>query len=96
MFDKGETFSGVDYEKGLEAVEEIRNLFHGRENLITLALRWILMFREVSCVIPGASSAGQLSANLGALDEENLNTEQMAAISDIYSRLIKDQVHHLW
>lgn len=96
MFDKGETFSGVDYQKGLEAVEEIRSLFPGRENLVTLALKWVLMFREVSCVIPGASSAGQLSSNLGVLGEENLNTEQMAAVSDIYSRLIKDQVHHLW
>lgn len=96
MFDKGETFSGVDYQKGLEAVEEIRRLFPGRENLVTLALKWVLMFREVSCVIPGASSAGQLSTNLGVLDEKNLNTEQMAAVSDIYSRLIKDQVHHLW
>ncbi len=96
MFDKGETFSGVDYQKGLEAVEEIRSLFPGRENLVTLALKWILMFREVSCVIPGASSVGQLSSNLGVLDEENLKTEQMDAISGIYSRLIKEQVHHLW
>lgn len=96
MFDKGETFSGVDYQTGLSAVEEIRKLFPGRENLASLALRWILMFDQVSCVIPGASSPGQLNSNLGALHEERLSPEQMAAVSDIYKQLIKEQVHPLW
>ncbi len=64
MFDKGETFSGVDYETGLQAVEELRALFPGRDNLAPLALRWILMFDQVSCVIPGASRDAQLVSNL--------------------------------
>ncbi len=96
MFDKGETFSGVDYQTGLEAVEEIRKLFPGRENLASLALKWVLMFDQVSCVIPGASSPSQLSSNLGAPNEELFTPGQMAGISDIYRRLIKDQVHQLW
>jgi len=96
MFDKGETFSGVDYETGLRAVEEIRKLFPGRENLASLALKWILMFDQVSCVIPGASRDSQLLSNLSAMDEKPLTGDQMDKISEIYERLIKEHVHHLW
>ena len=58
-FDKGETFSGVNYEKGLKAVRELQTLFPEQENLAPIALRWILMFDEVSCIIPGASKTSQ-------------------------------------
>jgi len=96
LFDKGETFSGVDYETGLEAVEEIRNLFPGQENLAPAALRWILMFGEVSCVIPGASNVKQLNSNLNAADENAFTPEQMEGVAKIYESRIKDLVHHLW
>ncbi len=96
MFDKGETFSGVDYKTGLRAVEELRILFPGRENLASIALRWILMFDQVSCVIPGASKESQLSSNLAALDEQPLTPEQMERVTEIYKRLIRPQVDHLW
>ena len=96
MFDKGETFSGVDYEIGLLAVEELKEIFPGRENLASLALRWVLMFDNVSCVIPGASRESQLKSNLSALDEEALSLEQMEGVKEIYDRHIKAQVHHLW
>ncbi len=96
MFDKGETFSGVDYRSGLEAVEEIRKLFPGRENLAPLALKWVLMFDEVSCVIPGASNAGQLTSNIGASGEIAFSSEQMASVMKIYNERIKKLVHHLW
>jgi aryl-alcohol dehydrogenase-like predicted oxidoreductase len=96
MFDKGETFSGVDYEIGLLAVEELKEVFPGRENLASLALRWVLMFDNVSCVIPGASRDAQLSSNLVALDEEPISLEQMEGVKEIYDRRIKAQVHHLW
>ncbi|MDX2430116.1 MAG: aldo/keto reductase [Bacteroides sp.] len=96
MFDKGETFSGVDYESGLQAVEELRVLFSGKENLASLALRWILMFEQVSCVIPGASKDTQLVSNLAALDEKPFSPEQMEGVEDIYNRLIKPQVNQLW
>ncbi len=96
MFDKGETFSGVDYTTGLEAVEEIRKLFPGRENLAPIALKWVLMFGEVGCVIPGASSEKQLVSNLKAVDEMALTPEQMEGVARIYETRIRDLVHHLW
>ena len=96
MFDKGETFSGVDYSTGLDAVEEIRKLFPGQENLAPLALKWVLMFPEVSCVIPGASSENQLISNLNAAALDSFTAEQMAGISKIYDNFIREQVHPQW
>ena len=95
-FDKGETFSGVDYNTGLAAVEELKRLFPGQVPLAQLALRWILMFPEVSCVIPGASKPEQLTSNLQADELPALTTEQMTAVRDIYDRLIGPQVQQLW
>jgi aryl-alcohol dehydrogenase-like predicted oxidoreductase len=96
MFDKGETFSGVDYATGLDAVEEIRKLFPERENLAPLALKWVLMFPEVSCVIPGASSENQLVSNLNAAALDAFSAEQMAGISKIYNDFVREQVHPQW
>ncbi len=96
MFDKGETFSGVDYSTGLDAVEEIRKLFPESENLAPLALKWVLMFPEVSCVIPGASSENQLISNLNAAALDTFSAEQMAGISKIYDNFVREQVHPQW
>lgn len=96
VFDKGETFSGVDYETGLEAVERLRKLFPDQENLAPIALRWILMFCEVSCVIPGASNAKQLGSNLKALELRSLSEDQMNGVKAIYDEMIKESVHPLW
>ena len=95
-FDKGETFSGVDYHTGLAAVEELKNVFPNQPDLAPLALRWILMFGEVSCVIPGASRPAQLLANLRAEALPAFTNEQMAAVRAVYDRLIRPQVHQLW
>jgi len=95
-FDKGETFSGVDYNTGLAAVEELKKLFLGQTQLAPLALRWILMFPEVSCVIPGASRAEQLLSNLKTEELPPLTPEQMSAVRDIYDRLVGPQVQQLW
>lgn len=95
-FDKGETFSGIDYETGLTAVEELKQLFPNQTNLAPAALRWILMFDEVSCIIPGASNPEQAAANLQALDFPNLTDEQLAGVKEIYEKYIKKSVHHLW
>lgn len=94
-FDKGETFSGIDYEKGLSAVDELKNLFPER-NLSSLALQWILNFEEISCIIPGASKLEQLKTNILASGLQRLTGDEMDKISDIYNRLIKKEVHHLW
>ncbi len=95
-FDKGETFSGIDYDKGLEAVEELKSLFPGQENLAPFALKWILMHKEISCVIPGASKPEQVTANLHALDLPDLNTDILARIKTVYDKYIKDPAHYLW
>ena len=87
-FDKGETFSGIDYQKGLSAVEEIKKLFPPAANLSAIALKWILMFREVSCVIPGASSPDQILSNILASELPGLSSEQMGNIKQIYTKYI--------
>lgn len=95
-FDKGETFSGVDYETGLKAVKEIRKLFPGHENLAPIALRWILMFEAVSCIIPGASKEAQVLSNVSAEQLPALSAEQMLKVKAIYDAHIKPQVHQRW
>lgn len=94
-FDKGETFSGIDFDKGLDAVEELRKIFPDKD-LALMALRWILMCNEVSCIIPGASKVEQIESNLKAMDVTALTPAELQKVKDVYDRLIKDQVHHLW
>ena len=95
-FDKGETFSGIDYETGLAAVNELKAVFPDYPNLAPVALRWILMFGAVSTIIPGASSPEQATANLEALQTPTLTSEQLAAVNAIYEKYIKKSVHQLW
>ena len=95
-FDQGETFSGIDYEKGLEAVDELKKIFPGNLNLAPIALKWILMFDEVSCIIPGASRSEQIGLNLQALNLPDLSKDQLKNINSIYSKKIKPFVHHRW
>jgi aryl-alcohol dehydrogenase-like predicted oxidoreductase len=95
-FDKGETFSGVPYGIGLEAVQKLKALLGTTEPLTALALRWILMFDEVSTVIPGASRPEQAEANISAADLPPLTASQMDAVQDVYGDYIKPHVHQLW
>ena len=95
-FDKGETFSGVDFDTGLDAVEKLQALFPGGSSLAAWALRWILMFDEVSCVIPGASKLWHVESNVAAGTLPPLSDEQMAGVREVYETYIKEQVHHLW
>ncbi|SUT90703.1 aldo/keto reductase [Actinobacillus lignieresii] len=94
-FDKGETFSGVDYQLGLQAADELKALF-GTDDLIPYALRWVLMHEAVSTVIPGASKVSQLIANASVDSFPNLTNEQMQKVTEIYNRLIRPSVHSLW
>ncbi|QMW01178.1 aldo/keto reductase [Spirosoma foliorum] len=95
-FDKGETFSGVDYATGLAAVDELKAVFPADANLAPDALRWILTFDAVSCIIPGASKPAHLSSNLQAMERPAPTPEQMVAIKHIYDERIKNPVHYLW
>lgn len=95
LFDKGETFSGIDYAAGIQAVNALKQAFPDK-NLTLLALKWILMFNEVSCVIPGASRVEQIQSNLQVDDISALTDGDMETITSIYSNFIKPQVHQLW
>lgn len=95
-FDKGETFSGIDYETGLEAVELLKSVFPENENLAPIALRWILLHEEVSCVIPGASRPEQVDSNLSALELPELTQDQVKKVNELYEKHIKSLVHQLW
>ncbi len=95
-FDKGETFAGIDFETGLQAVAELKTLFPADPGLAQFALRWILMFEAVSCVIPGASSARQAEANVAAAALPPLTGDQLAGVQSIYDRYFKQRVHHMW
>ena len=95
-FDQGETFSGIDYETGLEAVNELKKIFPESLNLAPIALKWILMFDEISCIIPGASRPEQVGLNLQALNIPDLNKDQLKEINSIYEKKIKPLVHQRW
>ncbi len=95
-FDKGETFSGIPYETGLHAVGELKTLFPGYKNLAPIALKWVLMYKEVSCVIPGASKVEQLISNLTPSHLPDIDEEKLKAVNDIYKKYIKELVHERW
>jgi aryl-alcohol dehydrogenase-like predicted oxidoreductase len=95
-FDVGETFSGVDYETGLRAVEEVKAACPPGWTLTQFALRWILMFDGVTCAIPGAKRPEQATENCAAADLPALSDETMQAIRRIYDQHIRDQVHFRW
>jgi aryl-alcohol dehydrogenase-like predicted oxidoreductase len=95
-FDVGETFSGVDFEQGLAAVEELRPLVPDGATMAQLALRWILEFDAVSTVIPGAKTPEQARANAAAADLAVLPEAAMTAIEELYRERIAPSVHHRW
>ena len=94
-FDKGETFSGVPYETGLAAVEELKQLF-GTNDLAPIALRWVLMHDAVSVVIPGASRASQVTDNVRASELPPLTEAQMDGVQKIYNRYLRELIHPQW
>jgi aryl-alcohol dehydrogenase-like predicted oxidoreductase len=95
-FDRGETFSGVDYDTALDAVEEIRRVMPEGWSMAQFALRWILMFEAVTCAIPGAKKPEQVADNCRASDLPALSPETMAAVEKIYSKKIAPLVHQRW
>ncbi len=94
-FDKGETFSGVPYELGLECAEELKGIF-GTEDLAPIAIRWVLMHEAVSVVIPGASKAEQLKSNIRAAELPQLTKEQMDKVRHLYDSRLRDIIHPQW
>jgi aryl-alcohol dehydrogenase-like predicted oxidoreductase len=95
-FDRGETFSGVDFETGLAAVEEMRPLVPAGMSMASLALRWILMADAVTCAIPGAKRPSQVEENVAAADLPPLSADAMAAVARLYAGKIRPLVHDRW
>ena len=95
-FDRGETFSGVDFDLGLKAVQALEACFPEEPSLALWALRWVLTFDEVSCVIPGAPKVEHVRANVGASDMGPVTAEQKACVEWVYEEYIKPSVHQRW
>jgi aryl-alcohol dehydrogenase-like predicted oxidoreductase len=95
-FDRGETFAGVDFETGLQAVGELRALVPQGVTMAEMALRWILMFQDVTCAIAGSRHPAQAEDNIRAADLPPLSDKAMEGIRVIYDRYIRPQVHELW
>jgi aryl-alcohol dehydrogenase-like predicted oxidoreductase len=96
QFDRGETFSGVDFETGLRAADELKSLVPPGATLAQLALRWITMFDAVTCAIPGAKNPAQAEDNVHAANLPPLSDATMRGVQEVYDREIRPLVHHLW
>ncbi|MBN8950662.1 MULTISPECIES: aldo/keto reductase [unclassified Rhizobium] len=95
-FDVGETFSGVPYEVGLDAVEKVRPLVSGDTTMAKFALRWILMFDAVTVAIPGARNPAQARSNAEAAGLPAISQAAMQEIRSIYDTYIRQYVHQRW
>ena len=95
-FDQGETFSGVPLDVAFAALEELKPLVPAGVSFAQFALRWILQFEAVTCVIPGAKRPDQLDDNVAASDLSALPPSTMQKAQSIYDRLIKPLVHQRW
>jgi len=96
LFDRGETFSGVPYDTGLEAVARLRALLPPGASMTQFALRWILMFDAVTCAIPGAKTPEQARDNAAAASLPPLDQQTMAAVRAVYDEFIRSHVHSSW
>jgi aryl-alcohol dehydrogenase-like predicted oxidoreductase len=95
-FDRGETFSGLDYDAGLQAVEALRPLVPPGQTMAQMALRWILMFPAVTCAIPGAKRPQQAEENIRAANLPPLSDSTLAGIRNVYDQFVRPYVHHYW
>jgi aryl-alcohol dehydrogenase-like predicted oxidoreductase len=95
-FDRGETFSGIDYDLALEAVAELKALVPAGATLAEVALRWILDFDAVTCAIPGAKRPAQVEENVGAATLPPLSAGLREMLRAVYERRIREHVHHYW
>jgi aryl-alcohol dehydrogenase-like predicted oxidoreductase len=95
-FDVGETFSGVDYDVALAAVEELRAMVPAGMTMPQFALKWILMFDAVTCAIPGGKRPEQVADNAKASDMPALSAEVMAGVKRVYDAKIRALVHQRW
>jgi aryl-alcohol dehydrogenase-like predicted oxidoreductase len=95
-FDRGETFSGIDFETQLDAVDHLRTLVPRGMTMAQFALRWILMFDAVTAAIPGAKRVSQVEENIAAAEFPPLASTRMKRVENVYKTLIQPHVHHYW
>jgi aryl-alcohol dehydrogenase-like predicted oxidoreductase len=95
-FDRGETFSGIDYATSLSAVDDLRALVPDGWTMAQMALRWTLMFDAVTCAIPGGRQPAQVRENVVAADLPPLAAETMLAVRRLYDEKLRALVHHRW
>lgn len=95
-FDRGETFSGIDYETQLLAVDELKKLVPSGVTLAQFALRWIQMFEAVTCAIPGARRPAQTEENCAAADLPALDAATMQTVRQLYEARLKPFAQHYW
>ena len=95
-FDRGETFSGIDFEQGLAAVEKLRTICPEDMGMVQFALRWILMFEEITCAIPGARRPAQVDENVSASEMLPISDNIMDEVRSIYAEYIRSYIHHRW
>ena len=94
-FDVGETFAGVPYEVGLEAVERLRPLVPEGVPMARFALRWLLD-QQITVVIPGARDAEQARGNAAAADLAPLSPAVHEAVRAVYDELLAPHVQDRW
>ncbi|MCU4800003.1 aldo/keto reductase [Halobacteria archaeon HArc-gm2] len=95
-FDRGETFAGLPFERGLDAVDELETHLPGDLTTAQAALRWILDFDAVSTVIPGSTSPEHIRDNVAASEADPLSHQTHGAVRDVYEKYVFDDVHHRW
>jgi aryl-alcohol dehydrogenase-like predicted oxidoreductase len=95
-FDVGETFSGVDFATGLEAVRRLRPLVPPGASMAQFALRWVIDQPGVTVVIPGARNPSQAVANAAAAELTPLPQSTLDTVREVYDDLIRSQVHGRW
>jgi aryl-alcohol dehydrogenase-like predicted oxidoreductase len=95
-FDIGETFSGVPFEVGVEAAQEVARMTPASATTAQLSLRWIIDQPGVTTVIPGARAPDQARANAAAAAIDPLSAELQNAMAELYDRRIRQYVHSRW
>ena len=95
-FDVGETFAGVPYEVGLNAVDALIEYVPADLSLAQFSLLWILDHDAVSTVIPGSTTPEHIRANAAVSDVDPLGVDAHEAVTDVYDKYVREHVHHRW
>lgn len=91
-FNVGETFAGLEFNKGVELSQQLQWIAEGRGNMTRAALRWILDEETITCAIPGFKTVKQVEDNLEACYVSSFTKEELAKIESFYEENVKDQI----